>query len=56
LSLVFRTAGFTTKWLAVALDRTRLGVALLDNEASATNQALGMSEGKPIGMPASLGV
>ncbi len=55
-NLVRRTTGATTMWSAVALFFTRLGVALLDREASATNQALGMSVGRPIGMPASLGV
>ena len=54
--LVRRMAGFSTRWSATALCFTRLGVALLDSEASATNQALGMSVGRPMGMPASLGV
>jgi len=55
-SRVLRMAGVTTTWSAVAFNFTRLGVALLLSEASATNQALGMSVGKPMGMPASLGV
>src|ERR1019366_4376688 len=36
--------------------RTRLGVADFDSAARATNQALGISSGRPIGMPASFGV
>lgn len=39
-----------------ALWRSRAGVADLDNADSATNQALGMSDGKMVGKPASLGV
>ena len=48
--------GATTTWSAVALRLTRPGVADLDSEASATNQALCMSVGRPMGMPATLGV
>ena len=36
--------------------RTRSGVADLDRAARAMNQALGMSSGRPTGMPAILGV
>ena len=52
----FLTPGRTTVWSTTALSRTRFGVADLDSAASATNQAFGMSAGRPIGMPASLGV
>ena len=53
---VFLICGATTRWSAVAFSRTRRGVALFDSEASATNQALGMSVGRPTGMPAIFGV
>ena len=56
LSPVLRGTGGTTTWSLAAFFFTRLGVALLEREASATNQALGMSVGRPTGMPASLGV
>ena len=49
-------SGATTRWSDVELTLTRLGVADLDSEASATNQALCMSVGRPMGMPATLGV
>ena len=49
-------AGATTGISATAFWRTRAGVADLDKAASATNQALGMSEGRPMGMPATFGV
>ena len=35
---------------------TRFGVADFDSEASATNHALGMSVGRPVGIPATFGV
>ena len=40
----------------LALRRRRFGVAALESEASATNQAFGMSAGRPTGMPANFGV
>ena len=40
----------------MALARRRGGVAAFDSAASATNQAFGMSVGRPIGMPATFGV
>ena len=39
-----------------ALASIRLGVAALDRDASAMNQAFGMSEGRPTGIPAMVGV
>lgn len=57
-ALVFpcRPTGGTTIRSATAFLRRRSGVAAFDNEASATNQAFGMSVGSPTGMPARLGV
>ena len=56
LSPVFLVRGTTTRWSEVEFTLTRRGVADLDSEASATNQALCMSMGRPMGMPATLGV
>ena len=41
---------------SVAFSLTRFGVADFDRAASATNQAFGMSSGRPTGMPATFGV
>ncbi len=49
-------AGGTSSRSAVALVRSRCGVAALDSAASATNQAFGMSVGRPMGMPPIFGV
>ena len=51
-----REPGPRTVWSERAFSRTRAGVADLDSAASATNHALGMSAGSPMGMPASFGV
>ena len=40
----------------MALAAIRFGVAALERDASAMNQAFGMSEGRPTGMPATFGV
>ena len=48
--------GGTVTWSETALRRRRSGVAALLSDASATNQARGMSVGRPIGMPAIFGV
>jgi hypothetical protein len=50
------TVGARRRWSECAFSRTRCGVADLDRAASAMNQALGMSAGRPSGMPATFGV
>ena len=52
----FAGRGQRMTWSALAFWRTRAGVADFDSAASATNQALGMSSGRPMGMPATFGV
>ena len=42
-----RSVGGTTQWSDTAFLRSRSGVAALESEARATNQALGMSVGQP---------
>jgi len=51
-----RIVGGTSTRGATALRAIRGGVAAFDSEASAMNHALGMSVGKPTGIPAILGV
>ena len=48
--------GFLTMRSASAFLRTRSGVADFDSAANAMNQALGMSSGRPTGMPPIFGV
>lgn len=51
-----RSVGGTSIRSEAAFRRMRSGVAALDRLASAMNQAFGMSEGRPTGMPPILGV